>query len=182
MKASATRIIYFISSPRQVRYKAYRPESPQERESRPKDYSITDSCFVAESRGLGLGLYQALKEKSFLEQSFYLGHQIKFYLGRWREYYCSTDSSVGTQSGFRLLFPPLLSVSEAAIYLLYYNYKGGNRRPPCAGSYWSGSLSHPLRIQQELETRDQCLVPRSFCIFLKRKGYKITLSVSVAFL
>lgn len=30
----------------------------------------------------------------------------------------TTDSSVGTQSGFRLLFPPLLSVSEAAIYWL----------------------------------------------------------------
>ena len=44
MKASAT--IYFISSlsAKQVRYKAYRPESPQERESRPKDYSIIDSC------------------------------------------------------------------------------------------------------------------------------------------
>lgn len=58
MKASAT--IYFISSlsARQVRYKAYRPESPQERESRPKDYSITDSCCWIEGA-----------EKSFLQAS-----------------------------------------------------------------------------------------------------------------
>jgi len=60
-------------------------------------------------------------------------HQIQFYFGRWREYNCSTDSSVGTQSGFRLLFPPLLSVSEAANYWLLR----GESTPSlcCAGSY-----------------------------------------------
>lgn len=88
-------------------------------------------------------------------------HQIKFYLGRWREYYCSTDSSVGTQSGFRLLFPPLLSVSEAAIYWL--------SRAESTPSLCRQLLKwkRPQKIQQELETRDQCLVPRSFCIFFK---------------
>ena len=64
-----TRIIYFISSlsARQVRYKAYRPESPQERESRPKDYSITDSCCRIEGAWLVPG-----SKRVFFERAVFL--------------------------------------------------------------------------------------------------------------
>lgn len=46
----------------------------------------------------------------------------KWYLGRWREYYCYTYGSVGTKSGFRLLFPPPIlrtKIRHCRLMLIY---------------------------------------------------------------